>query len=85
LKALDASCDFERLRTLSHFDAVWQDYEAYVRAVNAAAPPGLSMRDRDRWLWGRSFHRDLVKPVTGETCRKMASQNSWRVRLHRKG
>ena len=63
LKRIDPSSDFERLSTLSRFDPIWEGYQSYIRAVSDAAPSELSLRDKDRWLWGRSFHRDLRKLV----------------------
>ena len=36
-------------------DALWTDYEQYMRAVVNATPSHLSLRDRDRFLWGKSL------------------------------
>jgi hypothetical protein len=35
---------------------MWREYRRFVDAVrtNAEAPAALSLRDRDRWLWGKS-------------------------------
>jgi hypothetical protein len=63
LKSLEASWQFDRLGNLSRIDDIWDGYTGYVQAVRAAAPDGLSLRDKDRWLWGRSFHRSLVALV----------------------
>jgi hypothetical protein len=33
----------------------WSEYESYKAAVCKNTPPSLSLRDRDRFLWGQSF------------------------------
>ena len=32
----------------------WNGYQRFVAAVRAAAPGELSLRDCDRWLWGKA-------------------------------
>jgi hypothetical protein len=32
---------------------MWRRYQQFVGAIRAAAPSGLSLRECDRWLWGR--------------------------------
>lgn len=39
-------------------DRTWSGYQMFVEVVRATAPGGLSLRDADRFLWGRSFYRD---------------------------
>ena len=34
--------------------SVWSEYCRYMQAVDAAVPLRLSLRDKDRYLWGRS-------------------------------
>jgi hypothetical protein len=36
----------------------WNEYERYQDAVCRSTPPGLSLRDRDRFLWGKSLRKD---------------------------
>jgi hypothetical protein len=42
---------------------VWTGYVAYRDAVIRATPPSLSLRERDRYLWGRSAVRQLERDV----------------------
>ena len=42
---------------------LWSDYEQFREAVISKAPPGLSLRDKDRFLIGRSFRLDVEKAV----------------------
>ena len=52
---------FEKLAHRRFSDRLWNDYQAYLEAVKAAAPQGLSLRDKDRYLWGRSFYEGVRK------------------------
>lgn len=44
-------------------DRIWQGYCRYVGAVRKASPAGLSLRDCDRYLWGRSAARQLEADI----------------------
>lgn len=50
---------FQRLGDVKWSREAWQEYKRFVAAVRAAAPAGLSLRDCDRWLWGRSKQEAL--------------------------
>ena len=47
--------DFHKLGQWGFSDRLWKEYQGYLRAVTSAAPKKLSLRDKDRYLWGRSF------------------------------
>jgi hypothetical protein len=47
--------DFEKLAQLQFSDRLWEEYQRYLSAVDAEAPNEFSLRDKDRYLWGRSF------------------------------
>lgn len=51
--------NFYRLDWLSNFDTLWEGYQKFIAAVKQETPNGLSLRDKDRWLLGRSFHDQL--------------------------
>jgi hypothetical protein len=42
-------------------DNCWSHYEEYKSAVCHHSPADLSLRDRDRCLWGKSFYEDAKK------------------------
>jgi len=43
-------------------DALWADYEKYREAVVKRTPPEIeSLRDRDRFLWGKSLRLDAER------------------------
>lgn len=43
--------------------ALWNEYLAFKAAVESTAPAHLSLRDKDRYLWGKSFYRDASKAL----------------------
>lgn len=47
-------------RDLAH---LWAGYLEYTERVHAIAPSHLSLRDKDRWLWARSFGMGLQRAV----------------------
>jgi len=55
---------FHDLADLPNFDDIWQGYCEYRKAVDGAAPNGLSLRDKDRYLWARSAARQLEENIT---------------------
>lgn len=54
---------FHNLANLVNFDHVWRDYQAFQQAVEESAPPEFSLRDKDRFLWGKSFHKQLLLDI----------------------
>lgn len=47
----------------TRFDRIWDGYLAYRSDVESAAPRHLSLRDKDRWLWARSFGMQLRQDI----------------------
>ncbi|MGE3272363.1 MAG: hypothetical protein AB7P40_26680 [Chloroflexota bacterium] len=58
-RVCDQLGDFYDLATRSNFEDVWHGYEQLVARVHAGAPAGLSLRDKDRYLWGKSIATQL--------------------------
>lgn len=54
---------FERLGDLTDPDELWKGYQSFVDAVHAAVPGPLSLRDKDRTLFGRSRAGQLQADV----------------------
>ena len=54
----------QSLKTKTSMESIWTGYESFVEEVRQAAPSHLSLRDKDRWLWGKSFHKQLTKDVS---------------------
>ncbi len=53
VRVCNALHDFHQLGGRQWSPMVWREYQRFVGAVRAAAPEGLSLRDCDRWLWGK--------------------------------
>ncbi len=54
---------FFNLQNKTNFDSLWNDYESFIAAVKKATPPEYNLRDKDKWLWGNSFCRQLKKDL----------------------
>jgi hypothetical protein len=54
---------FHQLSDTKWSRTVWREYQRYTVAVRNAAPEGLSLRDCDRWLWGRDKREALRKEL----------------------
>ena len=51
------------LTPIRDFERLWTSYLEFKKAVCAAAPEVLSLRDKDRYLWGKSFAEDLASGI----------------------
>jgi hypothetical protein len=56
---------FEKLANRQFSDDLWTEYQKFLNAVRAAAPEKLGLRDKDRYLWGRSFYEGVGKELRG--------------------
>jgi hypothetical protein len=55
--------DFKDVQYKTQFDALWESYSGYVTKVREAAPEISGLRDKDRYLWGKSFASQLQKDI----------------------
>lgn len=55
--------DFYKLKNLIRFESIWIGYQEYKQTVEESEPKGLSLRDKDRFLWGRSFSKQLENDI----------------------
>lgn len=58
--------EFDSLKNKTSMESIWTGYESFIAAVRRTAPSHLSLRDQDRWLWGKSFHEQLAGDVHTE-------------------
>lgn len=63
IRVCDILGDFHWVGNRSKFEDIWTGYTKYTAAVRANTPAELSLRDKDRWLWGKSFYNDLVEDL----------------------
>jgi len=54
---------FHNLKNISNFEALWRGYQDFKCNVEESAPSKLSLRDKDRYLWGKSFYEQLTKDI----------------------
>ena len=45
------------------FEEMWPKYEEFVKAVRAMDTPDADLRNKDRWLWGKSFSAQLKRDI----------------------
>ena len=59
VRVCDMLKGFHDLQNKINFETIWHGYLEFKDAVIKVAPEEESLRDKDRWLWGKSFHKDL--------------------------
>jgi hypothetical protein len=62
-RVCDMLDDFRDLKNKTSFNRLWPMYQSFLRAVEKAAPVGLTLREKDRYLWGKSFSERLHKDI----------------------
>jgi hypothetical protein len=55
--------DFHKLKDITDFEKLWDGYQKFKRSVEGAAPSELILRDKDRYLWGKSFYDQLTNDI----------------------
>jgi hypothetical protein len=63
IRVCDVLGDFKDAQYKTNFSTLWERYEAYVIAVKEAVPGCSSLRDKDRFLWGKSFATQLQTDI----------------------
>jgi hypothetical protein len=65
-RVCDALDDFHDLEDVISFDRLWPRYQDYLRAVEQAAPDRFTLREKDHYLWGKSFYEQLSRDIENE-------------------
>jgi hypothetical protein len=55
---------FKDIQYKTKFESLWQGYCKYIDRVKSETPSELNLRDKDRWLWGKSFARQLKTDIS---------------------
>ena len=63
VRACDELKEFHQLANWTQFGRVWSTYKEFREAVRAAGPEGLSLRDKDRYLWAKSSATQLREDI----------------------
>jgi len=59
VRVCDELNDFHKLNNVVNFENIWNGYLEYKHKIVQAAPADLSIRDKDRYLLGKSFSKQL--------------------------
>ena len=54
---------FHNTQNRTNFDKQWDEYQQYISEVRKITPPEYELRDKDRWLWGKSFFTQLTEDI----------------------
>ena len=63
VRVCDSLEAFHGLADIVRFERLWMAYTQYTEAVRKSAPGGLSLRDKDRYLWGKSRFQELEEAI----------------------
>jgi hypothetical protein len=63
VRACDVLDNFHALNNRTKPETMWNGYIEFMDAVKKAAPPHLSLRDKDRYLWARAFAEQLERDI----------------------
>lgn len=63
IRVCDVLDDFHGLENRTKVATLWDRYDDYIKAVKKAVPKNLSLRDKDRLLWGKSFAQQLKTDI----------------------
>jgi len=63
IRVCDMLDDFHCLNNLSKFENVWPKYLEFKERVAAVVPEENNLRDKDRYLWGKSFYEQLKRDI----------------------
>ena len=55
--------NFRRLADQKFSSGLWHNYQLFLEAVKAVTPGQLTLRDKDRYLWGKSFYEEAEKEL----------------------
>jgi len=63
VRVCDSLDAFHNLGSRSKFENIWSGYLDFKQKVEESAPKGLVLRDKDRYLWGKSFYNQLIDDI----------------------
>jgi hypothetical protein len=64
VRVCDVLGDFRTTQCRTNFEASWSEYQRSMAAVHTAVDRDYDLRDKDRWLWGKSFCQRLEKDLS---------------------
>lgn len=67
IRVCDMLGDYHRLTDKSFSDSLWDGYQDFMSALDARSPRSFELRDKDRYLWGKSLYEDSIKAIQAST------------------
>ncbi len=58
--------NFRNTQYRTDFNMLWSEYQDYIGAVRAKVAENYDLRDKDRWLWGKSFCEQLKDDISAQ-------------------
>ena len=58
-RVCDSLESFHNIAKITNFERLRREYQKYKQVVIESAPSMYSLRDKDRYLWGKSFKKQL--------------------------
>ncbi len=65
-RVCDELGDFHKLKNLTNMEEIWVRYQSYCSPVADAFQGADSVRNKDRFLWGRSAAEQLLKDIANK-------------------
>ena len=62
-RVCDELGNFYDLGNITKFDKLWLRYLEFRKKVEESVPCDLNLRDKDRYLWGKSFYQQLTRDI----------------------
>jgi hypothetical protein len=63
VRVCEALNNFKGAQYKTRFDRLWEQYSEYIKRVKASVGGEKTLRDKDRYLWGRSFQSELETDI----------------------
>jgi len=76
VRVCDTLGKYHNISNKTKKDDVWNEYVKFIKDVKNEAMNEKTLRDKDRWLWGKSFIEDLEKDIKTEFNITSISDNS---------
>jgi hypothetical protein len=66
VRVCDTLVEYKKLGGITDFEKIWSGYKRYTESVVAIGTQDVSLRNKDRMLWGKSFYEQLTKDLTND-------------------
>ena len=63
VRACDALGGFWNIGNRTNTVRIWEGYKEFREAIQKADPPHLSLRNKDRWLWGKAVVEQMERDI----------------------